>query len=72
MFLKLKQNEGPNIIVMRDFDNYIFGVFCSDPLKQNQLFYGSGETFLFTFKDTIEISPFKWTNKYNSDFVHSN
>ena len=65
LFLRLKNNEGPNILIMRDYDNYIFGVFCSDPLKQDKLFYGSGETFLFTFYDTIEISAFHWTNKFN-------
>ena len=43
----------------------MFGVFCSEPLKQDKLFYGSGDTFLFTFKDTIEIFTFKWNKKYN-------
>ena len=37
-------------MVIKDYDNYIFGAYCSDFFELKHTFYGNGETFLFTFK----------------------
>lgn len=46
------------MIVIRDYNNYIFGAYCSDFFHIQRKFYGNGETFLFTFKDTEKIQSY--------------
>ena len=61
------EDIGPNIVVIEDFKGWTFGAFCSDSWSRGQQFYGKGETFLFTFKDTKKINSFLWTGR-NYDF----
>jgi hypothetical protein len=39
----------PIILIVKTFDEEIFGAFLSDSLKIQSSFYGTGETFLFNF-----------------------
>jgi TBC1 domain family member 24 len=48
-------------IVIKTFDNEIFGAFCSanwSDRKQKKLYFGNGETFLFIIKPDKKC--FKW------------
>jgi hypothetical protein len=57
-------------MVVRDTGGYVFGVFTPLKWEQQLEFYGSGETFLFTFGVGEKIKTFKWTAK-NSLFMYS-
>ncbi|XP_070604310.1 oxidation resistance protein 1 isoform X2 [Erythrolamprus reginae] len=51
--------DTPVLLVIRDSDGQIFGALASEPFKVSDGFYGTGETFLFTFCPEFEV--FKWT-----------
>ncbi|XP_063155661.1 oxidation resistance protein 1 isoform X2 [Candoia aspera] len=51
--------DTPVLLVIKDSDGQIFGALASEPFKVSDGFYGTGETFLFTFCPEFEI--FKWT-----------
>lgn len=66
LYRKLSQRESPAVLVIKDFHNQIFGCFVSHPLRLSDSFYGTGETFLFTFYP--EFKCFHWTGA-NSFFI---
>jgi hypothetical protein len=48
--LTASENNSPQIIIIKDHDGYCFGAYLSDFLRLNSgSFFGTGETFLFTF-----------------------
>ncbi|XP_072426690.1 oxidation resistance protein 1a isoform X5 [Chiloscyllium punctatum] len=51
--------DTPMLLVIKDSDGQIFGALASEPFKVSDCFYGTGETFLFTFHPEFKI--FKWT-----------
>lgn len=51
--------DTPVLMVVRDGDGQVFGALASEPFKVSDAFYGTGETFLFTFSPEFEV--FKWT-----------
>ncbi|XP_078711966.1 oxidation resistance protein 1-like isoform X4 [Lampetra fluviatilis] len=51
--------DSPMLLVIKDTDRQIFGALSSDPFKVSDHFYGTGETFLFTFNP--EYQCYKWT-----------
>lgn len=40
------------LLVVKDSNGWKFGAFCSEYWKKSTKFYGTGENFLFTFKDS--------------------
>ncbi|MGH0151713.1 UNVERIFIED_CONTAM: hypothetical protein FKN15_020705 [Acipenser sinensis] len=66
LYRKLSQRESPALLVIKDFHNQIFGCFVSHPLRLSDSFYGTGETFLFTFYPGFKC--FHWTGE-NSFFI---
>ena len=48
--MKNCDSKAPCVIVIKDYDKYVFGAYCSDFIHLNRKFYGNGETFLFTFE----------------------
>jgi hypothetical protein len=48
--------NSPMLLIIKDFDGCSFGAYLSDYLRMNLgSFYGSGETFLFTFQVSIYL-----------------
>ena len=61
-FYKWARNFDKTLLLIEDTNGYKFGAFASQEWKIHKHFYGTGETFLFTFKDTEEdIKYFRWT-----------
>nr|XP_030718941.1 oxidation resistance protein 1 isoform X1 [Globicephala melas] len=51
--------DTPVLMVIKDSDGQVFGALASEPFKVSDGFYGTGETFVFTFCPQFEV--FKWT-----------
>lgn len=50
LYRSLSKYEGPVLLIIKDDEHIVFGAFCSCSLLQSESFYGTGETYLFTFK----------------------
>ena len=52
------------LILILDTEGNRFGAFCTQEWKSQKYFYGTGETFLFTFLGTNEeIVKYNWTGE---------
>ncbi|XP_015793309.1 oxidation resistance protein 1 [Tetranychus urticae] len=51
--------ENPVLLVIQDTDGSVFGALTSTSLRTSDHFYGTGETFLFSFYP--EFRCFRWT-----------
>jgi len=66
LYLRKTESVGPHIIVVRDLDKVVFGAFVTESWKKTNLFYGSGESFLFSFKgNSQQIKAYPWQKKDN-------
>ena len=65
LFRLLGDFDYPNILVVRDWKGNIFGAYFNEGWKRKKLFYGAGESFLYTFKTTEDIKVYSWTKKNN-------
>ncbi|XP_077070895.1 oxidation resistance protein 1a isoform X4 [Siphateles boraxobius] len=59
LYRTMQDQESPMLLVIKDSDGQMFGALASQPFKVSEGFYGTGETFLFTFYP--EFEAYKWT-----------
>ncbi|XP_034553794.1 oxidation resistance protein 1a isoform X2 [Notolabrus celidotus] len=59
LYRAMQGQDTPVLMVIKDSDGQVFGALASEPFKISDGFYGTGETFLFTFNPEFEV--FKWT-----------
>lgn len=58
--------ENPALLVIQDTDGTVFGALTSSPLRTSDRFYGTGESFLFSFHP--EFGRYGWTG-VNDHFI---
>ncbi|XP_057715486.1 oxidation resistance protein 1 isoform X1 [Corythoichthys intestinalis] len=66
LYRKVSQADSPNLLVIKDTLDEVFGAFLSHPLRLSEAFYGTGETFLFMLHPRFKC--FRWTGE-NSFFI---
>lgn len=75
LFRSLSKYEGPVLLIIKDTEHVVFGAFCSCSLKPSESFYGTGETYLFTFKAShnqqTQFRRYSWTGD-NLYFIKGN
>ncbi|KAM3873673.1 oxidation resistance protein 1a isoform 2-T2 [Diretmus argenteus] len=59
LYRNMQGQDTPVLMVIKDSDGQVFGALASEPFKVSDGFYGTGETFLFTFNPEFEV--YKWT-----------
>ncbi|XP_056335508.1 oxidation resistance protein 1b isoform X1 [Danio aesculapii] len=59
LYRAMQSQDSPVLMVIKDSDGQLFGALASQPFKVSDGFYGTGETFVFTFYPEFEV--FKWT-----------
>ncbi|XP_078664674.1 oxidation resistance protein 1-like isoform X3 [Branchiostoma floridae x Branchiostoma belcheri] len=66
MYKKMVGVDSPVLLVVQDSDDKVFGALTSSPVKISEHFYGTGESFLFTFFQDFKV--YKWTGD-NTFFI---
>ncbi|XP_035659624.1 oxidation resistance protein 1-like isoform X2 [Branchiostoma floridae] len=66
MYKKMVGVDSPVLLVVQDSENNVFGALTSSPVKISEHFYGTGESFLFTFFQDFKV--YKWTGD-NTFFI---
>lgn len=69
-FFDLCSNSSSSIIVMKDDEQNVFGGYLSEQIKKSNNFYGTGESFVFTFYKTARIHIFQATCE-NDYYIYS-
>lgn len=71
-FYKNLKSHTATILLIQDQSGYKFGAYVSSDWVVKKYFYGTGESFLFTFKDTEEdMKVYRWTG-INENIQYSN
>ncbi|XP_063773354.1 nuclear receptor coactivator 7 isoform X5 [Pseudophryne corroboree] len=67
LYRNLASLDSPVLLVIKDMDSQVFGTYATHPFRLSDHYYGTGETFLFTFNP--DFKAFKWSGE-NSYFIN--
>ncbi|XP_041418840.1 nuclear receptor coactivator 7 isoform X3 [Xenopus laevis] len=67
LYRNLAPVDSPVLLVVKDMDNQVFGAYATHPFRLSDHYYGTGETFLFTFCPDFKV--YKWSGE-NSYFIN--
>ncbi|XP_070788823.1 nuclear receptor coactivator 7 isoform X1 [Pituophis catenifer annectens] len=67
LYRKSSSLDSPVLLVIRDMDNQIFGAYATHAFRLSDHYYGTGETFLYTFNPIFK--DFKWSGE-NTYFIN--
>ncbi|XP_042651558.1 nuclear receptor coactivator 7 isoform X6 [Tyto alba] len=67
LYRKSASLDNPVLLVIKDMDNQIFGAYATHPFRFSDHYYGTGETFLYTFSPNFKV--FKWSGE-NTYFIN--
>ena len=59
-FAKCREYD-TTVLVVQDQNKYVFGAFCTEKWACTHQFFGQGDNFLYTFKDTDDLTVYNWT-----------
>ncbi|XP_054724274.1 oxidation resistance protein 1-like [Uloborus diversus] len=65
LYRKMSGFDSPVLIAIQDTKGAVFGTLLSIPLRPSDCFYGTGESFLYTFHPNFHV--FRWTG--NNDYI---
>ncbi|ESO82286.1 hypothetical protein LOTGIDRAFT_146643 [Lottia gigantea] len=63
LYRNMQGLDSPVLIVVEDTNGHVFGAVTNCPLKMSDHFYGTGESFLYTFYPDFKI--FHWSGDNN-------
>lgn len=69
LYREMLKIESPILLAVLDTEGAVFGVLTSCSLRMSDHFYGTGESFLFTFHPEFKL--YKWTGE-NVYFIKGN
>ncbi|XP_034965135.2 nuclear receptor coactivator 7 isoform X2 [Zootoca vivipara] len=67
LYRKSASLDSPVLLVIKDMDNQVFGAYATHPFHFSDHYYGTGETFLYTFDPLFKV--FKWSGE-NTYFIN--
>lgn len=68
LYSRCDPHAGSTLVVMRDSNDVLFGVWLGDGVHPTKgSYYGSGESFLWSFRPDEQLRVYKWTGK--NDYV---
>ncbi|NXN93663.1 NCOA7 protein, partial [Rhinopomastus cyanomelas] len=67
LYRKSASLDSPVLLIIKDMDNQIFGAYATHPFRFSDHYYGTGETFLYTFCPNFKV--FKWSGE-NTYFIN--
>ncbi|EAK88142.1 Oxr1p like TLDc domain containing protein [Cryptosporidium parvum Iowa II] len=68
-FYRRVSNKGPSILVVRDTNGVVFGAFISESIRNSTNYYGTGEMFVFTYKQLSTIDTKNPTEKTEFNYL---
>jgi hypothetical protein len=60
-----KNKSSPNILIVKDTNDNVFGAFNVEQWAIHQDYFGTGESFLFSFKKDKPFEAYFWSGKNN-------